>query len=83
MQPVGGATVTKTWWWETCMERSSIDHHRLNSLSSVLLICAPLPMATHRPPSSIRWVQAVALHFRLAHDHPFLDGNGRTARALK
>jgi len=27
-------------------------------------------------------VRAVALHFWLAYDHPFCDGNGRTARAL-
>ena len=27
-------------------------------------------------------VRAVALHFALAYDHPFADGNGRTARAL-
>lgn len=27
-------------------------------------------------------VRAVALHFWLAYDHPFVDGNGRTARAL-
>ena len=27
-------------------------------------------------------VRAVTLHFWLAYDHPFLDGNGRTARAL-
>lgn len=27
-------------------------------------------------------VRAVALHFMLAYDHPFGDGNGRTARAL-
>lgn len=27
-------------------------------------------------------VRAVLLHFRLAFDHPFEDGNGRTARAL-
>jgi Fic family protein len=26
--------------------------------------------------------RAVILHFQLAYDHPFLDGNGRTARAL-
>lgn len=30
------------------------------------------------PPS----VRAVLLHFWLAYDHPFVDGNGRTARAL-
>lgn len=27
-------------------------------------------------------IRAMALHFWLAYDHPFVDGNGRTARAL-
>ncbi len=27
-------------------------------------------------------IKAIILHFALAHDHPYLDGNGRTARAL-
>jgi len=27
-------------------------------------------------------VRAIGLHFTLAYDHPFYDGNGRTARAL-
>jgi Fic family protein len=27
-------------------------------------------------------VRAILLHFTLAYDHPFVDGNGRTARAL-
>jgi Fic family protein len=27
-------------------------------------------------------VRAIALHFALAYDHPFVDGNGRTARAI-
>lgn len=27
-------------------------------------------------------LQAIVLHFWLAYDHPFVDGNGRTARAL-
>jgi Fic family protein len=27
-------------------------------------------------------VRAIAIHFQLAFDHPFVDGNGRTARAL-
>lgn len=27
-------------------------------------------------------VRAICLHFMLAYDHPFCDGNGRTARAL-
>lgn len=36
--------------------------------------------------SSLRFIhpviRAVLLHFQLAYDHPFEDGNGRTARAL-
>jgi Fic family protein len=28
------------------------------------------------------FVRAAALHFMLAYEHPFVDGNGRTARAL-
>lgn len=27
-------------------------------------------------------IRAILLHFQLAYDHPFVDGNGRTARAL-
>jgi Fic family protein len=27
-------------------------------------------------------LRAILLHFQLAYDHPFVDGNGRTARAL-
>lgn len=27
-------------------------------------------------------VKAIALHFMIGYDHPFVDGNGRTARAL-
>src|SRR3990167_1616861 len=27
-------------------------------------------------------IKAIILHFMLAYDHPFIDGNGRTARAL-
>jgi Fic family protein len=27
-------------------------------------------------------IQSILLHFWLAYDHPFVDGNGRTARAL-
>ena len=27
-------------------------------------------------------MRAILLHFVLAYDHPFADGNGRTARAL-
>lgn len=27
-------------------------------------------------------VRAIAIHFQMGYDHPFVDGNGRTARAL-
>lgn len=27
-------------------------------------------------------IRAIILHFWLGYDHPFVDGNGRTARAL-
>jgi Fic family protein len=27
-------------------------------------------------------VRAIALHFQIGYDHPFVDGNGRTARAI-
>jgi Fic family protein len=27
-------------------------------------------------------IRAIALHFQIGYDHPFVDGNGRTARAL-
>jgi Fic family protein len=35
-------------------------------------------MVSYVPPV----VRAIAVHFMLAYDHPFLDGNGRTARVL-
>ncbi len=39
--------------------------------------------ATEDSPSFIHpVVRAILLHFWLAYDHPFVDGNGRTARAL-
>lgn len=36
------------------------------------------PEGTYVPPV----VRAIITHFMLAYDHPFVDGNGRTARAL-
>ncbi|MGB0384090.1 MAG: Fic family protein [Ardenticatenaceae bacterium] len=37
----------------------------------------------HDPNSFIHpIIKAILLHFMLAYDHPFVDGNGRTARAL-
>jgi Fic family protein len=40
-------------------------------------------LATDDPTSFLHpVVKAIALHFMLGYDHPFCDGNGRTARAL-
>lgn len=65
-------------------ERGSVLHapppasmlsERLNSM------CA---FANHRQsdPFVHPVIRAILLHFWLAYDHPFVDGNGRTARAL-
>src|SRR6266542_3662334 len=43
---------------------------------SVLDVAKPLGRFVHPA------VRAILLHFWLAYDHPFVDGNGRTARAL-
>jgi Fic family protein len=45
---------------------------------SGLLLAAQTEFRDHDP-----LVQALALHYHLAAMHPFLDGNGRTARALE
>lgn len=40
----------------------------------------------NRPPSKTNWmhplIKAFILHFMLSYEHPFVDGNGRVARAL-
>lgn len=38
--------------------------------------------ATHNEAFLPLLLKAIILHFWLAYDHPFIDGNGRTARAL-
>ena len=43
--------------------------------------CLMLGVATHFGDVGIV-VRAILVHFWLAYDHPFVDGNGRTARAL-
>lgn len=43
-----------------------------------VLLAAQTEFRDHDP-----LVQAIALHYHLAAMHPFLDGNGRTARALE
>lgn len=49
-------------------------------------LCAFANGATSQEQAPARFVhpvvRAILLHFWLAYDHPFVDGNGRTARAL-
>jgi hypothetical protein len=63
-----------------------LDLHRLVSEKT---LDDPADAGRHRPPGMqvpavfIHPVmRAITLHFWLAYDHPFCDGNGRTARAL-
>jgi Fic family protein len=48
----------------------------------VALLCKFANGATRNEPFIHPVVRAILLHFWLAYDHPFVDGNGRTARAL-
>jgi Fic family protein len=47
-------------------------------------MAAMCEFANHSDPKAFTHpvIKAVLLHFWLAYDHPFVDGNGRTARAL-
>jgi Fic family protein len=56
-----------------------LDLHRLVSENT---LDDPADAGRLRPPGKEVVVRAIALHFWLAYDHPFCDGNGRTARAL-
>lgn len=64
-------------------ERDTILHippsaHELSARLNDLIA-----FANAEPPSNIHpVVHAIMLHFWLAYDHPFVDGNGRTARLL-
>ena len=45
-------------------------------------LCAFANAETDRQPFVHPVVRAILLHFMIGYDHPFADGNGRTARAL-
>lgn len=67
-------------------QQSNILHTPPNSselADRMDLICQ---FANDRNPSPSSFmdpvIRAIILHFMLAYDHPFVDGNGRTARAL-
>lgn len=55
-----------------------LDLHRL---VSEYTLDDPADAGRLRPPGN-EVVRAIALHFWLAYDHPFCDGNGRTARSF-
>lgn len=45
-------------------------------------LCAFANQPDHAEPFVHPMIRAILLHFILGYDHPFVDGNGRTARAL-
>lgn len=45
-------------------------------------LCAFANQAHHDEPFVHPVIRAILIHFMLGYDHPFVDGNGRTARAL-
>jgi Fic family protein len=49
---------------------------------AALCAFANAPTATASEPFLHPVLRAIAIHFQLGYDHPFVDGNGRTARAL-
>lgn len=54
---------------EDLMERLHLFCEFANAFDESMYYCHPL-------------IKAIILHFMLAYEHPFADGNGRTARAL-
>lgn len=76
--------------------RTDADHVRIEASASGEIIHIPPPaeqlperldalcaFANNKDGEYIHPVlRAIMLHFWLAYDHPFIDGNGRTARAL-
>ncbi len=61
-----------------------ILHHPLHANELPKRLEAMCDFANGKTPSSFVHpvIRAIILHFWLAYDHPFVDGNGRTARAL-
>ncbi|MDR0787341.1 MAG: Fic family protein [Gemmatimonadota bacterium] len=64
--------------------RGNILHHppKATELEARVRMMCDFANAKSDKPFVHPLVRAVALHFWLAYDHPFVDGNGRTARAL-
>lgn len=66
-------------------EHSTILHTPPNALSlpeRLTVLCKFANQSDDSPPFIHPVIRAILLHFMLGYDHPFIDGNGRTARAL-
>lgn len=61
-----------------------IFHHPPSAKELPARLKAMCDFANERTPGTFVHpaIRAIILHFWLAYDHPFVDGNGRTARAL-
>ncbi|WP_406698979.1 Fic family protein [Singulisphaera sp. Ch08] len=61
-----------------------IDHVPPNPIELPARMAAMIDFANGKTPSYFVHpaIRSIILHFWLAYDHPFIDGNGRTARAL-
>ncbi len=55
---------------------------RADELENRVQLLCDFGNAVHEKPFIHPVLKAIILHFQLAYDHPFVDGNGRTARAL-
>ena len=80
--PAGCAHPARRWWWTTSTEPCFMCHPQRRSCRSGWRRCACFANGETPQVFIHPVVRAIALHFWLAYDHPFCDGNGRTARAL-
>ena len=66
-------------------KRSTVLHTPPNSVSlpeRLTVLCKFANQSDDSQPFIHPVIRAILLHFMLGYDHPFIDGNGRTARAL-
>ena len=81
------ATMLNNDWRDTYLVSPLIEEEitssQLEGASTTRKVAKEM-LQTHRKPCDIseKMIKAIILHFMLAYDHPFTDGNGRTARAL-
>ena len=66
----------------TVMTLSCMCHRLLSQLSQRMDLMCQFANEEQTGAFLHPFLKAIILHFWLAYDHPFIDGNGRTARAL-